>query len=132
MSSELAKPVILAVDDEPVILELIRTALGEGGFRVKAAPSAENAIALLENNRAREYAALVTDVNLGKPLSGWDVARRGRELNPSLPVIYMTGDSSHEWEAQGVPGSVLLDKPFAPAQIVVAVATLLNAAKSND
>jgi CheY-like chemotaxis protein len=132
MSSELAKPAILAVDDETVILELVRAALEEGGFQVKSAPSAQDAITLLENNRAGEYAALVTDVNLGKSLSGWDVARRGRELNPSLPVIYMTGDSRHEWEARGVPGSILLDKPFAPAQIVVAVATLLNAAKSGD
>jgi DNA-binding response OmpR family regulator len=131
MSSEQLKPFILAVDDEPLIVELVRDALEDGGFAVKSARSANDAIAILENNRARDYSALVTDVNLGKSVSGWDVARRGRELNPALPVIYISGDSSHEWEAHGVPESILLEKPFAPAQLVVAVATLVNAAKGD-
>ncbi len=34
---------------------------------------------------------LVTDVYLGGRLSGWDVARRIREEDPNLPVVYMTG-----------------------------------------
>jgi DNA-binding response OmpR family regulator len=69
----------------------------------------------------------VTDINLGHgPLSGWDVARRGKEVNP-VPVVYMTGDSAAHWAAQGVPNSVLLTKPFAPAQLLTAVSQLLNA-----
>ncbi len=38
----------------------------------------------------------------------------GRELKPIMPVIYMTGDSAKGWAAQGVPSSVLLQKPFRP------------------
>jgi DNA-binding NtrC family response regulator len=75
---------------------------------------------------------LITDVNLGRDkLSGWDVAKRARELNPSVAVIYMTGDSGHDWAANGVPNSVLLLKPFAPAQVVTAVSQLLNAPAAN-
>jgi len=59
-------------------------------------------------------------------MTGWDIARHARQLNPELPVIYVTGASAHEWGAMGVPNSVLLSKPFAPAQLLTAVSQLLN------
>ncbi|GAC1046202.1 hypothetical protein thsrh120_62090 [Rhizobium sp. No.120] len=58
--------------------------------------------------------------------NGWDLARRARELQPVMPVIYVTGDSAQDWAAQGVPNSVLLQKPFVHAQLVTALTTLLN------
>jgi FixJ family two-component response regulator len=73
---------------------------------------------------------LITDVNLPGPVTGWDIAHRARELNPGLPVIYMTGGAGHEWSAHGVPESLLVTKPFALAQVVTAVAQLMNAASS--
>ena len=124
--------VVLAVDDDPMVLELVQSALEEGGFEVACAGSASAAIAQIEADRARNFVALVTDVNLSRKLSGWDVARRARELNPALPVLYISGDRGHEWEAQGVPESVMLQKPYAAAQLVVAVATLVTAAKPID
>jgi hypothetical protein len=39
----------------------------------------------------------------------------------------MTGAAAEEWGAHGVPNSILLTKPFAPAQLVTAVSQLLNA-----
>ncbi|WOH53784.1 response regulator [Bradyrhizobium sp. sBnM-33] len=70
--------------------------------------------------------ALVTDVNLKGRLSGWEVARQIREKDPSFPVVYMTGADGNEWASRGVPNSILLQKPFAPAQLVTAVSNLLN------
>jgi two-component system, cell cycle response regulator CpdR len=64
---------------------------------------------------------------LGK-LDGWDVARTARERHPAIPIIYMTGTHGDDWTSKGVPRSVLLIKPFAPAQIVTALAQLLNTA----
>jgi hypothetical protein len=43
-----------------------------------------------------------------------------------MPVVYMTGHSAHEWASKGVPDSIMVAKPFAPAQIIIAVSTLLN------
>ena len=124
--------VVLAVDDDPLVLDVVQAALEEGGFGVTCAGSATAAIALIEAERARNFVALVTDVNLSRKLSGWDVARRARELNPALPVVYISGDSGHEWEAHGVPESLMLQKPYAAAQLVVAVAGLVTAAKAVD
>jgi DNA-binding NtrC family response regulator len=49
------------------------------------------------------YSALVTDINLPGKISGWDVAKHGRELNPTLPVLYVSGASAHQWASNGVP-----------------------------
>ena len=111
---------VLYVEDEPAVLELGVSALEEGGFRVASASTAAEAIRQLEAPDAA-FAALVTDIDLGDNSSGWEVARRARELFPDLPVVSVSGGSAHEWASRGVPGSVMLTKPFALAQLVVAV-----------
>ena len=119
--------VILVVEDEALILMMVETILQEGGFKVEIAHSAEEAIRMIDVPDAR-YRALVTDIDLhsGK-LTGWDVARHAREVTPNIPVVYMTAASADDWTSQGVPNSVLVNKPFAPAQILTAVSQLLNA-----
>jgi CheY-like chemotaxis protein len=118
---------IFVVEDEPLILDMLEAPLRDGGYDIAMAISGDEAIAMLESETPA-CQALITDVNLGpgQP-SGWDVARRARELNPTLPVVYMTGDSGQDWAANGVPNSILITKPFAPAQALTAVSQLLNA-----
>jgi DNA-binding response OmpR family regulator len=60
-------------------------------------------------------------------INGWEVAKQVREIDPGCPVIYVTGSAAEEWASRGVPHSILLQKPFAPAQLVTAVSSLLNA-----
>jgi len=127
MTETALPPSVLAVDDEVLVLDLLQSALEDGGFQVISALGGDEAIAALEMNRARDICAVITDVNLGRGKSGWDVGQRARELNPGLPVIYISGDSAHDWSSRGVPKSVLVQKPFATAQIVTAVAGLINA-----
>jgi CheY-like chemotaxis protein len=123
-----ASPVlVLAVDDDALVLDLLQSSLEDGGFQVIAALGGDEAISALEMNRARDICAIVTDVNLGRGASGWEVGQRARELRPGLPVVYISGDSAHDWTSRGVPRSMLVQKPFAPAQLITAVATLINA-----
>jgi hypothetical protein len=49
-----------------------------------------------------------------------------------MPVIYMTGDSALHRSGNGVPGSVLLQKPFADAQLISVLASLLHPAADGD
>jgi CheY-like chemotaxis protein len=73
--------------------------------------------------------ALVTDINLGRDkLCGWEVALHAKEINPDVPIVYMSGDSAEDWTSQGVPHNIMLARPFAPAQLVTAVSQLLNSA----
>lgn len=118
--------IILVVEDDPLIQPIVEDALTDGGFEIAIAPSGETAVELLDASDAK-YKALVTDINLGRgKMDGWEVARRAREINPQFPVVYMTGDSAAEWASKGVPNSILLTKPFAPAQLVTAVSQPLN------
>ena len=120
--------IILLVEDDAIVQHLAEETLSEGGYKVVAASSSERAIELLDSQDP-PFRALVTDINLGKTkMTGWEVARHAREINADLPVVYMTGDSAAEWASHGVPNSVLLTKPFAPAQLLTAVSQLLNAA----
>ena len=118
-------PLILVIEDDHDIQAIVETALTEGGFEVAIAQSGEEAITLMKG-RVAPYCALVCDVNLSGRLHGWEVARAAREIDPLFPVVYMTGAAADAWAAQGVPNSVLLNKPFAPAQLVTAISQLLN------
>ncbi len=123
------RKLLLLVEDEALIQEIILSALESGGFETASAMNGGEALAVLQSQH-NELAGLVTDIRLGSGLSGWDVARKARELIPTLPVVYITGDSGHEWASQGVPDSVLIGKPFPPAQLVTAVAHLMTAAET--
>lgn len=120
---------ILVIEDDQLIQAMVQEALSEGGFEATVTASGEEAVALLHANRS-QYRAVVTDINLIGRFDGWKAARTARETDPTIPVIYMTGTHGEEWASKGVPNSVLLTKPFAPAQLVTALSNLLNAASS--
>jgi DNA-binding response OmpR family regulator len=120
-------PVILVVEDDHLVQSVVEESLADGGFEIAIACSGENAVELLDAPEGK-YRALVTDINLGRnKMDGWDVARHAREIDPNLPVIYMSGKDAEDWASKGVPNSIMLPKPFAPAQLVTAVSQLLNA-----
>jgi DNA-binding response OmpR family regulator len=116
---------ILVVEDDQLIRDMVVDALSDGGFEAEVAVSGEDAVNFLQGDQTK-YRALITDINLIGTLDGWQVGHRARELNSNIPVIYMTGAAADQWSAHGVPNSILLNKPFAPAQIVIALAQLLN------
>lgn len=116
---------ILVVEDEAMILMDLETALGEAGFEVVTAADAKQAISVIDARHA-EIRAVLTDIRLGAGKSGWDVGRHAREAVPTMPVVYMSGDSSGDWAAHGVPNSIMIPKPFAFAQVVTAITTLMN------
>lgn len=116
---------ILLVEDEAVIAIELQDVLEDAGFAVTHVLTGTDAIAALDENNL-ELSGIVTDIRLGSEADGWAVARHARELIPRIPVVYMSGDSAHEHTAQGVPDSIMLEKPFASAQLITAVSTLLN------
>ncbi|WP_051110800.1 response regulator [Rhizobium sp. 2MFCol3.1] len=126
-----SKLLVLIAEDEFLIQATLEDVLTEAGFEHLAVSNADDAIRALEEDSAR-FCALITDVRMPGETDGWDLARRAREMQPLMPVIYMTGDSAKEWAAQGVPNSVLLQKPFVHAQLVTALTTLLNDAAASS
>jgi DNA-binding response OmpR family regulator len=119
--------VVLVVEDDQLVQSVVGDCLNDAGFEAVLASSGENAVELLDAAEGK-YRALVTDINLGpEKIDGWLVARHAREIDPNVPVVYMSGKEVDEWASAGVPNSIMLAKPFAPAQLVTAVSQLLNA-----
>jgi CheY-like chemotaxis protein len=116
---------VLIVEDDSIIQLDLEQTLHEGGYSTTSEGSGEKAVAKLESTP--EIRALITDINLLGKTTGWEVAKRARELYPDLPVIYVTSIAADEWTSMGVPRSLLIPKPFAPAQINTALSQLLNA-----
>jgi len=86
---------VLVVEDQPLILLSVCEALEAGGYATLAISTGIEAATLIEGESG-QFAALVTDVRLGQGLDGWALARKARELNPDLAVVYMSGDSAPE------------------------------------
>lgn len=120
-------PLILVIEDDDAIQTVVETALSDAGFEPAIAASGEEAVTLLKGMK-NAYRALVTDIGLRGKIDGWEVARQARQIDPEFPVVYMSGASAADWPVMGVPNSIMLEKPFAPAQLVTAISTLLNSA----
>src|SRR5262249_6472193 len=69
------EPLIVAVDDEPGILRLIKLELSSQGFRVVTAGNGEDALAIVEHQRPD---VVVLDIIM-PDMSGLEVMRRIRE-----------------------------------------------------
>lgn len=105
------------VEDEALLRMLLETVLEDTDFNFRILTSAGAALDALEAEGA-QIDALVTNVNLGEAVSGFDLARRARELNPKVAVVYMSGDAGHRFETEKVPDSHFLAKPFEPGQLM--------------
>jgi CheY-like chemotaxis protein len=90
---------ILAVDDEPVIREMIVEALTAAGFRVTGVATADEALQVVKNDRPD---LVITDLQL-EECDGFDVAERVKAVAPKMPIILLTGILFDQDVAQG-PG----------------------------
>ncbi|HEY8617795.1 response regulator [Phenylobacterium sp.] len=115
---------ILLVEDEPFVAELVEEALSDAGLQVKVARDHRSAVAVLEGD-ARSFAAVVTDINLGPGATGFEVARKARELNAGIKVVYITGHAAH-LARQGVEDALMFPKPFDALELAQRVRRLLD------
>ena len=124
------EPIVLLVEDEPLVLLVAQDALEAGGYTVLPVQLASEALNVLDA-RIAELSGLVTDIRLPGGSDGWAIARYARELKPDLPVVYTTSDGAADWSAKGVPNSVVVQKPYAGAQLLTALSTLVTKADTN-
>lgn len=110
---------VLLVEDEDEVRDLIEDAFIHASLEVRTAANDTQAYALLESDPGR-FEVLVTDINLGVGTTGFDVARRARQINPGLKVIYITGDAAQQ-NRFGVEGAEMFPKPFNPDELALRV-----------
>lgn len=101
---------ILVVDDDNIMLELVKRILEREGIVVHCAASGEEA---LEQIKVKTFSLMITDLNM-PGLDGLELARKGLEIAPQMPIIMDTGDISPETirQAKEIGISKVLAKPF--------------------
>jgi len=112
---------ILAVDDEPTVLEALADTLGEDGHRVLTAGSGREALTLLDSGERVDV--VITD--LGMPgMTGWEVARALRTRQPDLPVGLISGwTSSADFSAEEASHvAFVIAKPYTLGALRTALA----------
>lgn len=98
---------ILVVDDQPDICELLSTYLEQDAHTVVAA---ENGWAALEKFRRDHFDLVITDRAMPR-MDGDQLASAIRELQPSEPIILMTGFAAPDRLSTNI--DLLLKKPFS-------------------
>ncbi|HET6922551.1 MAG TPA: 7TM diverse intracellular signaling domain-containing protein [Anaeromyxobacteraceae bacterium] len=101
---------VLLVEDEAAVREVTRTVLDRLGYRVLAAASGDEALALAARHDGTLH-LILTDVVLPGP-SGPEVAEALRARRPACRVLYMSGYPQNL--ATGLAGAAFLPKPFSP------------------
>ena len=114
---------ILVVDDEATIRSLTGSILRQAGYEVHEAGSGEEALRMLEAE-IRQPNLLLTDIVM-PGVNGLTLAARIHHSYPDLGVLFMSGYAS-EYEDE-LSGSICLQKPFKPAQLLAAVEDVLRA-----
>jgi two-component system, cell cycle sensor histidine kinase and response regulator CckA len=119
------EPDILLVDDERDILEIGVMALREAGYAVQPASNGDIALVLIE--QGLPFRLLITDVVMPGVLDGYALARRAREFDPDLPIIYTTGFTNvASVRAPGAPHGDTLPKPWRPSELLKLVHAVLR------
>lgn len=115
---------ILLVEDEPAVRRSTERLLTRGGYVVRSAEGAAEALALLDQAFSPDL--ILTDVVM-PGASGLQLAANIRQRDPSSRVIFMSGYSGQELGRRGVDGNVqVLKKPFTGMELLDAVRTELD------
>jgi two-component system cell cycle sensor histidine kinase/response regulator CckA len=114
-------PRILLVDDEPVVLLLMRRTLTEAGYEVLPATNGMEALELAAAARPA-VDAVITDLQMPQ-MGGEALAAALRQAGPDLPILFVSGFK--RGQAPALPGPVLA-KPFSPDELVSAIGLLLT------
>jgi CheY-like chemotaxis protein len=120
---ELADPKarILAVDDEPVVLDSLRKMLALGGYSIDTVESGPEALGLI---RKRDYDFVFTDLKM-PGMDGVEVTKAVRHVRPDIDVAVITGYATIETAVETVRlGAVdYIEKPFTEDELLEFVRT---------
>ena len=117
---------ILLVDDHDLVRTAVTANLESLNYRVLTADRGPAAMVLLEGQEPIDL--LFTDVVMPGGLSGAEVARRARDLRPSIKVLFTSGFTSSSLVQNGrlEAGVELLMKPYDLSELVATLTRILE------
>ena len=113
---------VLLIEDEPAVMDLLRTTLERSGYTVMCSGSGAEGLRLLESG---EFLGVVSDMRTPGGVDGADVHAWVVQYRPDLAsrVVLITGDIADEQTVTklrktGVPW---VEKPFGVQQLISVV-----------
>ncbi|MBV6290170.1 hybrid sensor histidine kinase/response regulator [Pseudomonas aegrilactucae] len=118
---------VLVVDDESSVRLFVSEVLSSQGYVVIEAADGLAGLQLLKSDIRIDL--LVTDIGLPGGVDGRQMADKGRQSRPGLPVLFMTGYAQpHVLDQHPLDRcTAVLTKPFALQALTATVSTLLGA-----
>jgi putative two-component system response regulator len=122
-----ARPRVLCVDDEPVILQILRRLLEVQGFD---AVTSSDPVAALASFSEGMFEVVITDIHMPQ-MDGLVLMRSLREKQPDLPVVVVTGQGTVDTAIQALRegASGMLVKPFTGEELLAEVRRALSTAQ---
>jgi PAS domain S-box-containing protein len=118
---------ILIVEDEELLIEMVRLLLESKGYKVITAKDGSEAIKLYKRHK-KVIDVVLTDMGLPE-MTGMYVFKKLKEINPKVCVICASGffepDVKHELYKSGVKG--IVQKPYTPDDILRKLREVLDA-----
>ena len=125
MTEQVDKPVVLAVDDTPENLDVVKGLLS-AQYVVKAAINGMMALKIAEK---KPPDLILLDIRMPQ-MDGYEVCRRlkANETTAAIPVIFLTGESDAESEADALEAGAVgyLTKPIDPDTLLAKINDCLN------
>lgn len=120
----MSKTKILYVEDEEVLAMLVRDHLVRNGFEVHWTANGMEAERMFEKAKPD---LCILDIML-PGLSGYEIGRVFRQLDKSVPIIFLTAKSESKDVVEGFKsgGNDYLRKPFSLDELMVRIQNLLS------
>ena len=115
-------PLILLLEDDPVLRELMVRTLVDGGCPVLEGGNGRIGLELAKSHHG-SLALVITDISM-REMDGIELARAVRVLFPTVPILFTTGHPDR-YDSVNLPNCELLQKPFGPDQLMRTVKHLL-------
>ena len=121
------RPRVLCVDDEPVILQILRRLLEVQGFDPV---TCSNPLTALSEFSEGMFDVVITDIHMPQ-MDGLSLMRSLRAKQPDLPVVIVTGQGTVDTAIQALRegASGMLVKPFTGEELLSEVRRALSTAQ---
>jgi CheY-like chemotaxis protein len=116
-------PVVLIVEDEPLVRLLAVEVVEDAGFVSLEAGDADEAIALLESRP--DIALLFTDIDMPGSMDGLKLAHAVRDRWPPVKILVVSGHA-RPWQADLPSNSRFVGKPYRAAAMVEELRSLVG------
>ena len=119
---------VLLVDDDDGVREVCAAMLEDMGCEVTATASGEEALRALEKGG---FSLLLTDIAM-PAMNGVELARRARNLVPSMPILFATGYADLQAFGEHLSDETVVRKPYRLSELAARIDAIIEGKRGDN